>query len=61
MPGWARAGAGLPAWGGIPPYGAAPTAEQELDLLKGQADYFSGALDDIRKRIEELEAGKKAK
>jgi hypothetical protein len=70
MPGWARAGAGMPAWGGYPPYGAmpqtwqaggqaAPTTEQELDVLKGQAEYFTGALGDIKKRIEELEAGKK--
>ena len=60
MPGWARAGAGLPAWGGYPPYGPAPTAEQELDVLKGQAEHFTGALEEIKKRIEELEAGKKA-
>jgi len=59
-PGWARAGAGLPAWGGYPPYGVAPTAEQELDVLKGQAEYFGGALEDIKKRIGELEAGKEA-
>ena len=58
MPGWARAGAGLPAWGGYPPYGAPPTREQELDVLKGQAEYFGDALDDIKKRIEELEAGR---
>ena len=71
MPGWARVGAGLPAWGGYPPYSAtpqaaqaggqaAPTAEQELDVLKGQAEYFGGALEDINKRIGELESGKKA-
>jgi len=60
MPGWARAGAELPAWGGYPPYSGAPTAEQELDVLKGQAEYFGGALEDIKKRIGELEAGKKA-
>ena len=71
MPGWARADEGMPAWGGYPPYGAAPqawqaggqaapTAQQELDVLKGQAEYFGGALEDIKKRIEELEAAKKA-
>lgn len=56
------------AWGGrwgapyaaVPPYAAAPTSEQELDTLKGQAEYFGGALEDIKKRIEELEAGQKA-
>ena len=47
-------------WGGYPPYSGAPTAEQELDVLKGQAEYFGGALEDIKKRIGELEAGKKA-
>ena len=56
------------AWGGrwgapyaaVPPYAAAPTSEQELDALKGQAEYFGGALEDIKKRIGELEASKKA-
>ena len=70
VPGWARAGPGLPAWGGYPPYGtspqavqaggqAAPTPEQELDVLQGQAEYFTGALEDIKKRIGEIEAEKK--
>ena len=42
-----------------PDYGApyaAPTAEQQLDALKGQAEYFEDALQGIRKRIEELES-----
>jgi hypothetical protein len=46
-----------------PPVGlpyAAPTREQELDGLKGQAEYFKRALDDIKARMEELEAGEKA-
>ena len=47
MTGWQRA---------VPPYSAAPTREQQLDALKGQAEYFEGALGDLRKRIEELEA-----
>ncbi len=37
------------------PYGVAPTSQQELDALKGQAEYFEDALGGIRKRIEELE------
>ena len=44
------------------PYGMAyapPTAEQELHALQSQAEYFSGALEDIKKRIKELEADKK--
>ena len=60
MPGWARAGVGLPAWGGrtwTAGYGAPyPTREQELETLRGQAEYFDDALAGIRKRIEELEA-----
>jgi len=65
LPGWQRFGAGYPAYGGgaapygAPygvPYGPAPTKEQELDMLKGQAEYFEDALDGIKKRITELEA-----
>jgi hypothetical protein len=46
-----------PAWGGYPPYGAAPTAERELEMLKSQSEYFAGALEDVKKRIEELDTG----
>ena len=53
---------GLPFWArfGSVPYGAQSnipqaTPEQELDYLKGQAEYFKGALEDIKKRIDELE------
>ena len=68
LTGWQRAGMGWPAFGGaaVPvapqgaPYVPAISAEQQLDALKGQAEYFEDALDGIRKRIEELEAkGKK--
>jgi hypothetical protein len=38
------------------PYGAAPTPQQETDMLKGQAEYFEDALEGIKKRIAELEA-----
>lgn len=38
-----------------PPYGAPLSREQELDTLKGQAEYFEDSLDGIKKRIEELE------
>jgi hypothetical protein len=34
------------------------TKEQQLDALKGQAEYFEDALDGLRKRIEELQAEK---
>ena len=52
-------------WGGVAPYaaapygapyGAAPTRQQELDALKGQAEYMEDALEGIQKRISELEA-----
>ena len=64
LPGWARAGYGLPAWGGaVNPYayGGTPfapglSAPQEIDALKGQAEYLEDSLDGIKKRIEELES-----
>ena len=52
LPGWARAG-WAPAWGAVP-YAPQPTREQELDLLKGQAEYLEDALEGIRKQIEEV-------
>lgn len=62
LPGWQRAGYGYPAFGGAPygasyaaPFATAMTREQEVEMLKGQAEYFGEALDGIRKRIEELE------
>ena len=67
LPGWQRAGMGMPAYGApamapaqAAAYGApfAPTmtAQQELDALKGQAEYFEDALEGVRKRIEELQS-----
>jgi hypothetical protein len=53
---------GVPAWEGpMAPYApqdgpAAPTAEQELDGLKKQAEYFQEALGQINQRIQQLEA-----
>ena len=66
LPGWQRAGYGWPAWGGaVNPYayGGVPvaptiTSQQELDGLKGQAEYLEDALDGIKKRMEELESQK---
>lgn len=45
VPGWVHADAGLP---------------RELEALRMQAEQFGGALDGIKKRIEELEAGNQA-
>jgi hypothetical protein len=69
LPGWARVGYGMPAYSGaVNPYaygGAAfapaITEQQELDGLKGQAEYLEDALDGIKKRIEELESQKGSK
>jgi len=64
LTGWQRAGMGMGAYGMPPayptpyaaPFGPAATKEQELDALKGQAEYFEDALEGIRKRIDELQA-----
>jgi hypothetical protein len=52
---------GVPGWaeGNYPAPAVAPdmTHEQELALLKGQADSLTQAMDDIHKRIDELEKG----
>lgn len=47
---------GAPPAYGVAPYYAPPPAEQETQLLKAQAEHLEGALDDIRRRIAELEA-----
>jgi hypothetical protein len=54
LTGWQRA-FGWPA-SGAPQAFAAPRRDQELGALKAQAEQFEGALGDIRKRIEALEA-----
>jgi len=62
LTGWQRAGYGYPASGGVPygaPYAPTVTREQEIEMLKGQAEYFEDALDGIKKRIGELEAKEK--
>jgi hypothetical protein len=51
IPGWARAG--YPA-----EFSAAPTAEQEQQALKQEAQDLRDSLDTINKRIEELEKEK---
>lgn len=47
LPGWMRAGTS---------YSDAPTKQQELAILKGQAGQFEAALGDIHKRLQELES-----
>lgn len=65
LPGWARAGMGVPAWGaGSYPY-AAPVAPPmapaaEVDALKAQAGYLEQTLQSLRERIQTLESKAKA-
>jgi hypothetical protein len=40
----------------VPTYATPPSREQELEALKSQAEYFEGALGDLRKRIGDIEA-----
>ena len=62
LPGWLRFGygpaGGQPMYGTpytpYPPYAPEVTKEQEMEALKGQAEFFKQALDDISKRLEEL-------
>lgn len=54
LTGWQRAGWGVPA--APAPYGPAP--EQEIQALQDQAKYMQESLDQINKRIQELEEKK---
>jgi len=63
LPGWQRAAYGYPAYGGDIPYSPAPytpyaagfSKENELNALKGQAEYLEDSLEGIKKRMKELE------
>ena len=67
LTGWQRAATGWgpyagpatgyagPAPGYAGPVPAAIPAVQELEALKNQAEYFQGAVDEVKKRIDELE------
>jgi len=61
LPGWQRAGMGYPVFDGPPPPAAPFSAEQQLDALKGQVDYFENTLSELREKIAELEASSKSK
>ncbi|MEW6443770.1 MAG: DUF5320 domain-containing protein [bacterium] len=63
LTGWQRAGLGWPGLAEpayptsyVRPFAPYLTREQELDGLKGRAEYFEDALAGIRQRIEALEA-----
>ena len=65
LPGWARAGMGVPAWGAgpypyAPPVSPAMPAEAEVDALKAQAGYLEQTLQALQQRIQKLEGEAKA-
>ena len=47
---------GFPPAYGVAPYYAQPSGEHEMQALRAQAEHLEGTLDEIRKRITELEA-----
>lgn len=57
MPGWARFGPAVGPGAGAPWYGPAMSKSEEVEVLKQQAEYFKGNLEDIQKRLEALESG----
>jgi hypothetical protein len=57
LPGWMRFGAGAAAGGFAP--AAEPTPEAERNFLKLQSDTLQAQLDEVRKRLEELESAEK--
>jgi len=74
LTGWQRAAQGYPAYGaaGMPynmpyspapntPYAAGFSKEEEINALKGQAEYFEDSLEGIKKRMAELEKETKGK
>ncbi|MCD6487056.1 MAG: DUF5320 domain-containing protein [Syntrophobacterales bacterium] len=66
LTGWQRSAYSYPSYAGAvsygapytAPYGPAATKQQELDALKGQAEYLEDSLGGIKKRMEELEKSK---
>ena len=62
LPGWARYNTGLPAWGGVAgnpyydnPYPPDIAPEEEIGILKDQADMLKEELNDIQARMKELQ------
>lgn len=45
-------------WGYPGPFGAAPTREQELEMLREQADWLKEQMEGVSERIKELEESK---
>lgn len=61
MPGWQRAAYGYPVYGEQYPYSPEPTAEEERDMLKGEAEGLKQELENIQNRISALEENKEQK
>lgn len=69
LPGWFRAGIGLPAWGGwryyspvYPPAGSyQPTKDQEEEMLTQELEALKQEMEDIQARLKELKGSKKIK
>ncbi len=60
LTGWQRAAMGWPVGAFAAPYGVpfapgVPGQERETEILKRQADYLASALDDVKKRLDDLE------
>ena len=55
LPGWARVGLGVAGAGLAAGAIRAMTREEEVDVLRQQADQAAGVLENIRQRISELE------
>jgi hypothetical protein len=55
LPGWARYG--YPPFWGYAPYPQPPSAEEETEFLKNQAEALKRELDAIAQRLDELEKG----
>jgi hypothetical protein len=64
LPGWARAGMGVPVWGaGAYPYAPSPPAMPagaEVEALRAQAAHLEQTLEALRQRIQTLESEAKA-
>ena len=56
MPGAMRASYGYPAFGGqVNPYAQELAPKEEMDMLKGEANFLKQQMDDIQNRIKTLE------
>lgn len=53
LPGWMRAQKGMQAFGG---FGGNLSKEDELSMLKNQADYLKAELEAVQARVQDLEA-----